>query len=452
MTVLTELCEATLAWTGVETSFAPGFPAKARADVLVTYIALSGARSTLALDVHYGVTLAAGSGIVTVTPISLPPPGELHIQRRTPAVHSNQFQDLVRYPQSLHEDLADRAAMRAAEGRRDIQRLLIDLSAVLGIIDQLQFNPEAYPAYHRPVVIRVLIDGQTIVPVAGGYVPGMVDILRNGSDQIIGLDIGTRDEDADVRATSGFTLVFPGGVLEAGDVIKVVKRTPFAAASPGLAENIDVTPAGGLLATNVQQALEQHHADIAERTTGPEASTDNAAARFDLATGKVLQNSVLLIGDTGALSRDGGGGIAVQGTDTNDAAAAGNLGQYVEKEIADPGVTLTTGVAASVGTISLTAGDWDVWGIVCYRIGAGTTASSLHGGINTSAALPSLPNGGAYIADGGPHTTAAVQIRPVGQRRLSLATTTTVHLIAYATFAAGAGASCYGGLYARRAR
>lgn len=33
--------------------------------------------------------------------------------------------------------------------------------------------------------------------------------------------------------------------------------------------------------------------------TGPASSTDNAVARFDLATGKVLQNSTVLIGDTG---------------------------------------------------------------------------------------------------------------------------------------------------------
>ncbi len=35
---------------------------------------------------------------------------------------------------------------------------------------------------------------------------------------------------------------------------------------------------------------------------GPASSTDNAVARFDLATGKLLQNSVVLIGDTGAVT------------------------------------------------------------------------------------------------------------------------------------------------------
>ncbi len=35
---------------------------------------------------------------------------------------------------------------------------------------------------------------------------------------------------------------------------------------------------------------------------GPVSSTDNALARFDLATGKLLQNSVGILTDAGALS------------------------------------------------------------------------------------------------------------------------------------------------------
>lgn len=35
---------------------------------------------------------------------------------------------------------------------------------------------------------------------------------------------------------------------------------------------------------------------------GPASSTDNAVARFDGTTGKLLQNSVVTIGDTGAVA------------------------------------------------------------------------------------------------------------------------------------------------------
>jgi len=43
-------------------------------------------------------------------------------------------------------------------------------------------------------------------------------------------------------------------------------------------------------------------AGVAGDVVGPASSTDNAVARFDTITGKLLQNSVVLIGDTGAIT------------------------------------------------------------------------------------------------------------------------------------------------------
>lgn len=51
---------------------------------------------------------------------------------------------------------------------------------------------------------------------------------------------------------------------------------------------------------------------------GPASSTDNAVARFDLATGKLLQNSVVLIGDTGNIT---GVGTLASGAQTITSAA-----------------------------------------------------------------------------------------------------------------------------------
>ena len=39
--------------------------------------------------------------------------------------------------------------------------------------------------------------------------------------------------------------------------------------------------------------------------TGPASSTDNAVARFDSTTGKIIQNSVVTIGDTGDINSEG---------------------------------------------------------------------------------------------------------------------------------------------------
>lgn len=122
MTVSTELCYAERAWTGVETTFAPGFAALDVAHVVVEYRTAAGAVSTLTLGTHYGAT-RDGSNIVTVTPIALPAaPGTLLISRATPATQSVAFEDLGDFPPETYNGLFDAAAMRAAEARRDIAR------------------------------------------------------------------------------------------------------------------------------------------------------------------------------------------------------------------------------------------------------------------------------------------------------------------------------------------
>lgn len=87
---------------------------------------------------------------------------------------------------------------------------------------------------------------------------------------------------------------------------------------------------------------------------GPGTYTDKAAVRASGTAGQV-QNSALLVADTtGAVSRSGGGGIPVQGTNTNDAAAAGNVGELFT--CAAPGTTSTVTITnASPGIISWTA-------------------------------------------------------------------------------------------------
>ncbi|NTG00122.1 hypothetical protein G6L30_08310 [Agrobacterium rhizogenes] len=143
------------------------------------------------------------------------------------------------------------------------------------------------------------------------------------------------------------------------------------------------------------------------------------------------------------------------GTATNDNATAGNIGEYVQSEVVVGGaVSLTTNTPANVTSISLTAGDWDVRGVVAWTTGASTTISSISTAINTtSASMPAslLPNGGAYSLINANFNTGNGDVLPVGTRRLSLSSTTTVYLIAQASFGAST-MSAYGGIYARRMR
>lgn len=72
------------------------------------------------------------------------------------------------------------------------------------------------------------------------------------------------------------------------------------------ASAISVTPFTGVTSTNVQSALAEIEAQVASGSAsavvGPASATDNAIARFDTTTGKLIQNSAVTIGDTGIMA------------------------------------------------------------------------------------------------------------------------------------------------------
>lgn len=187
---------------------------------------------------------------------------------------------------------------------------------------------------------------------------------------------------------------------------------------------------------------------------GPASSTDNAAVRFDLATGKLGQNSALLIADTtAALTRSGGGGIILQGTNTNDSAAAGNVGEYVSASVASASaVTLTTSTPLTVTSISLTAGDWDVSGAVYFTPGATTSFTQFLASISATNNTLDLTAGNYNIfgftatVNGGQDFS---QVTP--PVRVSLAGTTTYYIVAQSAFSAST-MKAFGNIRARRVR
>ena len=132
-------------------------------------------------------------------------------------------------------------------------------------------------------------------------------------------------------------------------------------------------------------------------------------------------------------------------------AAAGQIGEIISSVVLTPGVTLTTATPATVTSIPLTAGDWDVQGEVWFSVGTGG-ATQIQGAINTAAALPSTPATGtsrqtmsvAFPASSG-------QFFSLSPCRASLSATTTYYLIGYAQFPSGT-TTAYGKIWARRAR
>ncbi len=127
------------------------------------------------------------------------------------------------------------------------------------------------------------------------------------------------------------------------------------------------------------------------------------------------------------------GGIV--GTTTNDNAAAGKVGEFISSSVT--AVAITNSTTTDITSISLTAGDWDVWGTIATNPAGGTTTSAVLGTIHTvSATIPAVPNGGAYVLEQGFVIAAGNNVcYPIGTIRYSFSTTTTVYLIGFIAYA-----------------
>ena len=144
---------------------------------------------------------------------------------------------------------------------------------------------------------------------------------------------------------------------------------------------------------------------------------------------------------------------SLKGTTTNDSAAAGKIGEIIESTVlVGSAVSLTTATAADVTSISLTAGDWDVWGNVGLSLNAATTHTRFDAWISaTSATFPTPPNGGAISGIRATMETGIAQFLSTGTTRVSIALTTTYYLSARCSFAVNTLAA-YGYIGARRVR
>lgn len=142
------------------------------------------------------------------------------------------------------------------------------------------------------------------------------------------------------------------------------------------------------------------------------------------------------------------------GSPNNGDALPGNVGQYISSQVlSGSAVALTSSTPLSITSISLTGGDWNIWGSVGFIANAATTATIFEGGINSvNNTLPTPPGSGAYqqlgvsVAAGG-----LMPVFPVGMVRVPLNSTTTYYLVAQSTFAVNT-MSAFGFIGARRAR
>jgi hypothetical protein len=127
----------------------------------------------------------------------------------------------------------------------------------------------------------------------------------------------------------------------------------------------------------------------------------------------------------------------VVGTTTNDSAAAGSVGEYVTASATT--VAISNNTSTNLTSISLTAGDWDVWGNLSFHSATTTVTNAINCWISsTSASLPANSItiarqdwGSTGISRAGSGISAGCAIAP---QRFSLSGTTTIYISGFTTF------------------
>lgn len=138
----------------------------------------------------------------------------------------------------------------------------------------------------------------------------------------------------------------------------------------------------------------------------------------------------------------------IKGTTTNDSATAGNVGEILTISNTTNN-SLTNGNVFSLGSVSITAGDWDVWAVASFS-GTGSTSTFTIGGIGTSNSTLGT-NGDGTKTQINQNLASQDSNFTVGPFPLSLASPTTYFFNIRADFSGGT-VTGKGVLYARRRR
>ncbi|MFM0013702.1 hypothetical protein [Paraburkholderia sediminicola] len=181
----------------------------------------------------------------------------------------------------------------------------------------------------------------------------------------------------------------------------------------------------------------------------PSCSASGNALNYTSGTGWTCATGyALLTGGTfsGAIVPSGG----ITGVTNGSAAAAGAIGQLLSAS-AGP-IALTSGATPNnIVSLPLTAGDWDVWGMVQINPAGTTTMTVFEGGIGTSSSTqPSINTGTVILQDlAGGFGAGQAQIAALTPWPENVSTGTTVYCLITASFAVST-ANGYCQIYARR--
>jgi 6-phosphogluconolactonase (cycloisomerase 2 family) len=247
--------------------------------------------------------------------------------------------------------------------------------------------------------------------------------------------------------------------------LTIYGSSPYAAGTSALeclfstdGNNLYVCAYGSNLLTNFTTTATPTH-PLAEFTFDPAGGSNGTLSL----TGNLYLNGVAVASVNGSLTQpfsaktltldNATGGLV--GTATNNNAVAGMVGELLSASLASGSATsLTTDTPKTIISLSLTAGDWDVEGVVGYLPGATTNYTHLSQGLSTTTNTMPSADSGAQCALTLPSTgggSAMELIQDTPTVRMSLAATTTVYLVSHTVFTTST-MTAFGSIRARRFR
>jgi hypothetical protein len=128
-------------------------------------------------------------------------------------------------------------------------------------------------------------------------------------------------------------------------------------------------------------------------------------------------------------------GVAVHGTNTDDNAASGYIGEFISSNPTTSVTPAASGTYVNITSITLTAGDWDVEGVINLTTDSTWVGTQWGAQVSTTSAGSDSQANGAVNWHSGTISASGTYFVPTGTRRISLAATSTpIYLTAQLTY------------------
>jgi hypothetical protein len=242
----------------------------------------------------------------------------------------------------------------------------------------------------------------------------------------------------------------PGDTFQSGGLAWVwdgTKWIPDLGAAVGIPPGLYLPIAGGIMTGPL--VLDADPINPLDASTKEYVDNQLTGGGSFLPTSGGTMNGPLVLNDTLVPSSI----IGITGTNTNDNAQAGAVGQ-ISTNSATAGISIQSGIPTNIIGVTLTPGDWDIDGEIWFNWSTSNMMPTLiQAGINPNIiAIPNAPGPGvsrmSMPLNFAVNSFAVLSLRPC---RASLSIPTPYYLIGHANFPSGT-VTVTGNILARRAR